>query len=227
VLTRAISLIGPPAAGKSALALRLADNTGYAAFRLREHVPQALLAAAAADATAARIGWVDDFTAMTSIHGFVERVTRDRETHTVVLDSFPGTETQVRLYLFLMRQLAPGCLLAAAELTAPEFVLRQRAGARRVCGYCERDPLCDPRLPAVPSESDPRRCARCDHLLGTRHGDDPSVYRVRMRRYRELSDGIRRAFEHAGIPVPLLVSDGTPDHTAGQFAALFTPEESP
>lgn len=227
MITRTISLIGPPAAGKSALALRLARNPGYAMFRLREHVPQTVLAAAATDATAVRVGWVDDFTAMTSVHGYIEQVTRDHEIHTIVLDNFPGTETQVRLYLSLMRQLAPGCLVAAAELTAPEFVLRQRAGARRVCGYCERDPLCDPRLPAVPSASDPRRCARCDHLLAMRHGDDPSVYRVRMRRHRGLSEGIRRAFAHAGIPVPLLPSGGTPDHTAGQFAALFAPEGSP
>ena len=31
----------------------------------------------------------------------------------------------------------------------------------------------------------------------------------------------------AGIPVPLLPSDGTPERTAEQFTALFTPKESP
>lgn len=225
MLTHAISLIGPPAAGKSALALRLSRNPGYRVFRLREHVPQAVLAATATDAV--RLGWIDDFTVMTSVHGYVEQVTREYAVHTILFDNFPGTETQVSLFLSLMRQLAPGCKVAAVELTAQEFVLRQRAGARRVCGYCERDPLCDPRLPATASDSDPRRCARCDHTLMVRHGDDPSVYHVRMRRYEELSDGVRRAFAHAGIPVPLLPSGGTPDHTTGQFTALFTPKESP
>lgn len=225
MLTQAISLIGPPAAGKSALALRLGLEPGYAVFRLREHVPQAVLAATATDAV--RLGWIDDFTVMTSVHGYVERITRERATRTILLDNFPGTETQVSLFLSLMRQLAPDCTVAAAELTAQEFVLRQRSGARRVCGYCERDPLCDPRLPAVASAADPRRCARCDHQLAVRHGDDPSVYHVRMRRYGELSGGIRRAYAHAGVPVPLLSSDGSLDRTAEQFTALFTPEESP
>jgi adenylate kinase len=224
MLTRVISLIGPPAAGKSALALRLAQNPGYAVFRLREHVPQAVLAATATDAV--RLGWIDDFTVMTSVHGYVEQVMRGHAVHTILLDNFPGTETQVSLFLSLMRQLTPGCEVAAVELTAQEFVLRQRSGARRVCGYCERDPLCDPRLPAMASVSDPRRCARCDHLLVVRHGDDPAVYHVRMRRYHKLSDGIRQAFAHVGIPVPLLPSGGTPERTAEQFTALFTPKES-
>ena len=87
--------------------------------------------------------------------------------------------------------------------------------------------MCDPRLPAAASASDPRRCARCDHLLAARHGDDPAVYHVRMRRYRNLADGIRRAYAHAGIPVPLLANGGPLDHTADQFTALFTTEESP
>jgi adenylate kinase len=225
MLTRAISLIGLPAAGKSALALRLGQEPGYAVFRLREHVPQAVLAATATDAV--RLGWIDDFTVMTSVHGYVEQVTREHAVHTILLDNFPGTETQVSLFLSLMRQLAPGCTVAAVELTAQEFTLRQRSRARRVCGYCERDPLCDPRLPAVASTSDPRRCARCDHLLTARYGDDPSVYHVRMRRYQELSDGIRRAFAHAGIPVPLLASGASPDRTTEQFTALFPSKETP
>jgi adenylate kinase len=223
MLTRAISLIGPPAAGKSALALKLATNPGYAVFRLREHVPQAVLAATATDSV--RVGWMDDFTVMTSVHGYVDRVTRVRAAHTILLDNFPGTETQVSLFLSLMRQLTPGCTVAAVELAAQEFVLRQRSSARRVCGYCERDPLCDPRLPAIASAGDPRRCARCGHLLTSRHGDDPAVYHVRMHRYHELSDGIRSAFAHAGIPVPLLASGGTLDRTIEQFFALFPPKE--
>lgn len=220
MLTRAISLIGPPAVGKSALALRLGMEPGYTVFRLREHVPQAVLAATATDAE--RLGWIDDFTVMTSVHGYLE-VARDRAVHSVLLDNFPGTETQVSLYLSLMRQLAPDCAVAAVELTAQEFVLRQRSSARRVCGYCERDPLCDPRLPAAASASDPRRCARCDHLLVVRHGDDPTVYHVRMRRYYELSNGVRQAFAHAGIPVPLLLNSSSLDRTAKQLTALFTP----
>jgi len=225
MLTRVISLIGPPAAGKSALALRLGQERGFAVFRLREHVPQAVLAATATDAV--RLGWIDDFTVMTSVHGYVERVTRESTVRTILLDNFPGTETQVSLFLSLMRQLAPGCTVAAVELAAQEFVLRQRSSGRRVCGYCERDPLCDPRLPAAASADDPRRCARCDHLLTARHGDDPSVYHVRMRRYHELSDGIRSAFAHAGIPVPLLASGGPLGRTAEQFTTLFPTEESP
>ena len=219
MLTRAISLIGPPAAGKSALALRLAGDQGYAVFRLREHVPQAVLAATATDA--ARMGWIDNFTVMSSVQGYLEQVTRDSAVRTVLLDNFPGTETQVSLFLSLLRQVTPDCMVGAAELTAPEFVLRQRSGARRVCGYCERDPLCDPRLPAQPSEGDPERCARCSHLLTARHGDDPAVYHARMSRHHQLVDGVRRAFTQADIPVPLLPSGGPLDDVTEQFIAQF------
>jgi adenylate kinase len=223
MLKRAIALTGPPAAGKSALTLRLAQERGYSVFRLREHVPQAVLAATATDA--GRVGWIDNFTVMSSVQGYLEQAASDPAVSTVLLDNFPGTETQVSLFLSLLRQVAPGCSAGAAELTAPELVLRQRSGARRVCGYCERDPLCDPRLPAQPSAADPQRCARCDHLLTARHGDEPTVCHARMRRYHELADGVRQAFTHAGIPVPLLLSGGPLDEVAARFTALFPPKE--
>jgi adenylate kinase family enzyme len=223
VLARAIAIIGPPAAGKTSLTMRLAELPGRRVFRLREHVPHAILAATATDAQ--RLGWIDDFTVITSVHEYVETAIRQGEIHTLLLDNFPGTGTQVSLFLSVLRQLAPSCTVSAVELMADPMVLRRRASSRRVCHYCERDPLCDPRLPAEASSADPDRCARCDHLLDMRRGDEPAVYKTRMQRYQQVAEGIRHAFAGAGIAVTQLNSSHSLNSAALELTALLTPKE--
>ncbi len=160
MLQTAIAVVGPPAAGKTTLTLQLGQPPGRRVFRLREHVPHAVLAATATDA--ARLGWIDNFTVITSVHQYVETLIRDSTIHTLLLDNFPGTGTQASLFLSVLRQLAPRCTVMAVELTSDLMVLRHRALQRRVCPTCEHDPLCDPRLPAAASPADPSRCARCN-----------------------------------------------------------------
>jgi adenylate kinase len=77
--------------------LRLAGQSGIEVFRLREHVPDAILAATATSAE--RIGWIDDPTVTSALHGYIERVTFEGNAHTVLLDNFPGSGIQVRLLL--------------------------------------------------------------------------------------------------------------------------------
>jgi adenylate kinase len=220
MLDNAIAVIGPPAVGKTTLTIRLGQLAGRSVFRLREHVPETILAATATGVE--RMGWIDDFTVITSVHQYVETIIREGQVQILLLDNFPGTGTQVSLFLSVMRQLAPNCSVRAIELTADPLVLIRRASARRVCRFCERDPLCDPRLPAEASIADPKRCARCDHWLHMRHGDAPVVYRARMHRYAQVAQGIRHAFAAAGISVTQIDSSQSLGDTAQELASLLT-----
>jgi adenylate kinase len=222
MLDTAIAVIGPPAAGKTTLTMQLGQRQGRRVFRLREHVPHAILAATATDAE--RLGWIDNFTVITSVHQYVETVIRDSTVHTLLLDNFPGTGTQVSLFLSVLKQLAPGCAAMAIELTADPLVLLRRANRRRVCPNCEHDPLCDPRLPAEASRADPGRCARCNHLLGTRRSDEPAVYKARMQRYEQVVADIRHAFTGAGIAIRQFDSSYSLERTVQAISALLTPQ---
>ena len=48
-MDQVIAFIGPPAVGKTTLTIRLGESAGFTVFRLREHVPREMLAAAAAN----------------------------------------------------------------------------------------------------------------------------------------------------------------------------------
>lgn len=219
MLVNATAVIGPPAVGKTTLTMQIGQLPGRRVFRLREHVPEDILAATVTNAE--QLGWIDDFTVIASAHKYVEKLIREGGINTLLLDNFPGRATQVRLFLSVLRQLAPACIVRAIELVADPAVLRRRASSRRVCDYCERDPLCDPRLPAEASRVDPRRCARCDHLLHTRRGDVPTVYKARMQRYYQVAEGTRHAFSNAGITVTRFDSSRSLDATTQELASLL------
>jgi len=173
MLATAISVIGPPAVGKTTLTLQLGQLSGHCIFRLREHVPETILAATATSVE--RLGWIDDLTVTRALRGYIESVVTDSMVHTVLLDNFPGTDTQTHLLLSTLDKLAPTCVVHAVELVADPAILNRRVLARRVCHQCERDPIHDPRLPAVPSSADSRRCARCNNILHPRRGDAPQA----------------------------------------------------
>jgi adenylate kinase family enzyme len=196
-MERMIAVIGPPAAGKTTLTMRLGTIPGYAVFRLREHVPPEILAATAANPD--RVDWVDDPTVALALRGYVKGVNSDGETHTVLLDNFPGSGTQVQLLLGILRRRAPRCVVLAAELVLDERTRQARVRGRRVCHACEHDPAHDPRLPAVASSGDPWKCGRCGGTLHPRRGDAPRLLKARTARFRQEAPGLRQAFAEAGI----------------------------
>src|SRR5581483_6118193 len=142
MLQRMIAVIGPPAAGKTSLTIQLAQAPGCQIFRLREHMPDAILAATATSAD--RLGWIDDLTVARALRAYIEKTVFDDSAHTVLLDNFPGSAIQVRLLLGILRRIAPACAVHAVDLIADAAVLDRRVRARRVCHQCERDPIHDP-----------------------------------------------------------------------------------
>lgn len=219
MLERALAIIGAPAAGKTTLTMRLGKLPGCCVFRLREHVPDTMLAATATSAE--RLGWLDDLTVTRALRAYLETVIRAGQVHTVLLDNFPGSDTQARLLVSLLRKLAPGCVVHVVELVVDPRVLQARVEKRRVCHQCERDPIHDPRLPAEPNPADPRRCARCNSILQPRRGDAPRLLHARMERYNQAAIGIRAAFAEVGIEILPCDADRPPEHTAAELSLLL------
>jgi adenylate kinase len=225
MLERALAIIGPPAAGKTTLTVWLGKTPGCYVVRLREHVPETMLAATATSAE--RLGWLDDLTVTRALRGYLETVIRTGTAHTVLLDNFPGSDTQARLLASLLGKLAPRCTLHVAELVATPAVLERRVRDRRVCHQCEHDPIHDPRLPAEPSPADPRRCARCNSILHPRRGDAPRLLAARRERYSRAVIGIRAAFTQVGIDVLRVDNDRPAERTASELSLLLATRNTP
>jgi adenylate kinase family enzyme len=225
MLERALAVIGPPAAGKTTLTMRLGTMPGCNVFRLREHVPATMLAATATSAD--RPGWLDDLTVTRALRGYIEAAVCKEALHTVLLDNFPGSDTQARLLLSLLHKLAPVCVLHVVELAADPAVLQHRVQGRRVCHQCERDPIHDPRVPAQASPRDPQRCARCNSILHPRRGDAPRLLAARMRRYADAAVGIRAAFTEAGIEVLPCDVDRPVEQTVAELSLLLATRSTP
>jgi adenylate kinase family enzyme len=225
MLERALAIIGPPAAGKTTLTMWLAKTPTCCVFRLREHVPETMLAATATSAE--RLGWLDDLTVIRALRGYMETVIQAGTAHTVLLDNFPGSDTQARLLMSLLGKLAPRCALHVTELTCTPAVLERRVRDRRVCHQCEHDPIHDPRLPAEPSPADSRRCARCNSILHPRRGDAPRLLAARMQRYSRAAIGIRAAFAEAGIDVLQIDSNRPPGQTASELSLQLATRSTP
>lgn len=222
MLKRVVAVIGPPAVGKTTLTMRLAEVPGCKVFRLREHVPDAILAATATSAE--RIGWIDDLIVAGALRFYFERVTVEDTTQSVLLDNFPGSGTQVWVLLGVLYRLVPGCFVSAVELLASHETREHRMLDRRVCHHCEQDPIHDPRIPAQAREDDPERCARCGGLLHPRRGDAPRLFALRTQRYEDEVVGIRAAFSEAGVEVVQLDNHCSMDALVAKLTALLVNE---
>jgi adenylate kinase len=225
MLEATVTVIGPPAAGKTTLTMLVGQAPGRRIFRLRDHVPQAILAATATSAD--RLGWIDDVTVTIALRGYLQTAADDPATSVVLFDNFPGSGQQAAIFLSAIGTLAPGCVVHVAELAAGQAVLTRRTRGRRVCHRCEQDPIRDPRLPAVPDPADPRRCAACGNVLQPRRSDAPRLFQARLRRYEQLADGIRDTFTSAGIAVLRLDSTRPPEQLASELSTFLNSKEHP
>src|SRR6266404_3041939 len=113
-MKQVIAVIGPPAVGKTTLTTRLGEESGCVVFRLREHVAPEILAAAAANPD--RVDWIDDVNVARALRTYIERINAAEGAHTVLLDNFPGSGSQVRLLLGILGPFSPRCAVRAVEL---------------------------------------------------------------------------------------------------------------
>ncbi|MQY26103.1 hypothetical protein NRB56_16630 [Nocardia sp. RB56] len=146
--------------------------------------------------------------------------------HTILMDNFPGSRGQVDQLLAIMLAAAPGCRIEPIEAITDAKTLKQRARTRKVCHRCERDPIHDPRLPALAQEDDPWACVRCGGLLHPRRGDSPRLFKARLQRYHETAAGIRDGFTSAGVPVTQLDTTNTIEGAANLLAPLLISRSS-
>ncbi|MEV5839747.1 hypothetical protein [Nocardia sp. NPDC052112] len=223
-LSLVVPIFGPPAAGKTTLTLRLGSAPGRRIFRLREHVPTDVLAATATSSE--RLGWIDEFTVGEALRSYFDAAHADPDVHTVLLDNFPGSASQVDQLLTTLWTLTPPGHIEAIEVVTDAKTLEQRAKNRKVCHQCERDPIRDPRLPAIPSRNDPWQCAHCGGLLHPRRGDSPRLFKARMQRYHQTAAGIRVGFTDSGIAVTQLDTTNTIDGAANLLAPLLISRSS-
>ncbi len=219
MLDSAIAIIGPPAVGKTTLTMQLGQLSGRRVFRLREHVPETILAATATSAE--RLGWIDDLTVTMALRSYLDSVVDDGTAHTVFFDNFPDRANRS---ISSSRPCASwrqrvSCTRLNSWLT--------RLRDRRVCHHCERDPIHDPRLPAVPSPADPRRCACCNNILHPRRGDAPRLFSARMRRHWQTAEGIREAFASVGIAILQIESNKPPEQIASELLSLLNARSTP
>lgn len=222
-LSLIVPIFGPPAAGKTTLTASLGAAPGRQVFRLREHVSQEVLAATATSSE--RLGWIDDFSVAGALRTYFENANSDPDVHTVLLDNFPGAASQVDQLLTTLWALT-SCHVEAIELVTDARTLKQRAKQRKVCHRCERDPIGDPRVPAVPSAADPWQCSRCGGLLHPRRGDSPRLFKARLQRYHQTAAGIRAGFTSSGIAVTQLDTTNTIDGAANLLAPLLISRSS-
>ncbi|MGV9834277.1 hypothetical protein ACWDUL_08785 [Nocardia niigatensis] len=214
-----VPIFGPPAAGKTTLTLHLGNSPGRRIFRLREHVPEAVLAATATSSQ--RLGWIDEFTVAEALQRYLTDISTDSEVHTVLLDNFPGDGAQVHQLLASLFLLPSPPHIEAIEVVTDARTLKQRSQNRKVCHQCERDPIRDPRVPAMASSDDPWQCLRCGGLLHPRRGDSPRIFKARLQRYHQTAAGIRASFEESGITVSQLDTTNTIEGAANLLAPLL------
>ncbi|WP_458688767.1 ATP-binding protein [Nocardia tengchongensis] len=214
-----VPLFGPPAAGKTTLTMVLGREDGRRVFRLREHVPPEVLSATAGSSE--RLGWIDDRTVESALRDYFQGVADDPGAHTVLMDNFPGTANQVGQLLSVLEESDPPSRVEAVEVHTDARTLRQRAQNRKVCHRCERDPISDPRLPAIPKPDDIWTCSRCEGVLHPRRGDSPRLLRARSQRYQNSAAGIRAAFADSGVDVTELDTTTTIQGTVNLLAPLL------
>jgi adenylate kinase family enzyme len=202
-----LAVLGPPGSGKSALTNALSRSPDILVFRLRDFC----LTQERRDPTLAGqlrnrpdpSGWLDDVAVGEVLaKAFREQWFPSRTARVVLLENFPGNARQVELLLGVLTRGDDLCQrLSAIVLLAPEAILRERVGRRRVCPTCEPDPHGDPHRPAVPAASRPDRCAACGAQLAVRRGDAPDVFACRLARFRKYIPSIRLALAAHGLQV--------------------------
>jgi adenylate kinase family enzyme len=181
---RLVCVLGPPAAGKTTLATRLAADFGALILRPRDVIRETLAHCLAVGGlfftdTAGRV-------ADESL-GLALRVAIEMKHGTAILENLPWTAPQ----LCDLARLAPDSL-TILHLYAADDLVTERRRARRYCSTCY------PR-PAQITGTD--KCRRCGTVLTRRDDDKAVVFAERLALHHELIRDILDLAPKLYVPV--------------------------
>ncbi len=199
-------LMGPPGVGKGTVASRLADKLNSRHLStgdlLREAIAQGTELGIEAGSRMSKGELVPD--------GLMVALVEDQfDRHgglDFLLDGFPRTALQARLLDAGLA--ARGTRVdAVIGMEAPERVVLQRLGGRRICGSCGASfhtAFIPPRTEGV--------CDRCGGVLVRRPDDRDEAIVRRLAVYRSQMDELEPYYRSRGVYFPVDAS-GTPEQT--------------
>jgi adenylate kinase len=211
---RVMLLMGPPGVGKGTVAERLKTRLGFRHLStgnlLREAIDKGTELGLQAKGNMSRGELVPDGVIMALVEALFDRYGRGD----YLLDGFPRTLAQARM----LDQGLSGRgtkVEAVIVMEAPDAVVLERLGGRRVCGGCGAGY----HAVFIP----PRRegfCDRCGGALVQRADDREEAIVRRLAVYASQMDVLRPYYRDRGVLVPVDAT-GTPEQTeAGILKAL-------
>ncbi|MEV6985593.1 nucleoside monophosphate kinase [Sphaerisporangium sp. NPDC051017] len=196
----AVSVLGPPASGKSTLTAALASRHPSSTFRLREYARhRAAQDAALADAVRASkdpLGWLSDSVAGNLVNDAVRGPFRPAPGVLLLLEGYPGNPVQAAHLADLAASV--GAALLVLDLQVDQETAWQRARTRRVCPVCGPGSGAEPHRPAEVGPDG--ECARCGGRLQQRRDDTAGSLAARTGRFHHHYPRIRSRLQERGVP---------------------------
>lgn len=196
-----LTIIGPPAAGKSSLTKELRRRVpaftsfsvrSYFGAALRDGSPVGLAAAPYISANA----WIPD---QIVAQGIDEAFATCRITTSVIFEGMPGNKTQARLLDDLVaRRGLP--LPVPVEMDIDLATCLRRSRQRRVCMACD-----DGSWPADEDVNQPGNCWTCGGVITPRPADESAIFQRRLETYESVSPPLLSYY----APARLLRLDAT------------------
>jgi adenylate kinase family enzyme len=215
-----ISLLGPPNSGKSTLSDTLCARLGAKVIRPRDAIRQTItMQSYVADlfAPVDDLGWASDYALAYAVRVTIDALSPAMQK--VILENLPWDALQLMDLQHLISQTSSE--LVVLLIDAPDEVLMQRGGRRRVCQTCELDPMREPRRPALPAVDDAGRCGICGSRLTVRPDDTPAVLTRRIERSRGYLAQITRYAYSARVPIHRLDGAQPTDEVARSAFAIL------
>ena len=210
-------MLGPPGAGKSTQAERLARERGLPRIAtgevLREAIRTSTPLGRQVEAIVQQGKLVDDATMIAIVR---DRLRQPDTARGFVLDGFPRTRAQAEALDAIVAERRNGPL-HVVQIVVPQEELVRRLSTRRICSRCGAN--------ADAFDGDAARCRRCGGELVQRADDSAETVRERLKVYEQETKPL---LEYYSSRPTFHVVDGTqpPERVAEEIAAKCDPAGS-